>query len=195
MSEQYFSKKTSAASDEREHVFMFEGQSFRFLTDRGVFSKTRLDYGTEVLIQSMLKRVQGTLLDLGCGYGPVGVILGKLTGRAVVMSDVNERAVDLARRNAERNRVKATVIASDGFSGLEQTFDTILLNPPIRAGKEVIYRLFADAREHLSPAGQFAIVIQKKQGADSARKELERLFGNCETIERSAGFHVLLSRK
>lgn len=195
MSEQYFSKKTSAASDEREHVFMFEGQSFRFLTDRGVFSKTRLDYGTEVLIQSMLKRVQGTLLDLGCGYGPVGVILGKLTGRAVVMSDVNERAVDLARRNAERNRVKATVIASDGFSALEKTFDTILLNPPIRAGKEVIYRLFADAREHLSPAGQFAIVIQKKQGADSARKELERLFGNCETIERSAGFHVLLSRK
>lgn len=193
--EHYFTQKTNAASDEREHLIHFAGERFTFITDHAVFSKSRLDHGSEVLIESMLRRASGRVLDLGCGYGPIGVIIGKLSALSVVMTDVNARAVALAKRNAERNNVPAEVFISDGFAEIEQCFDTILLNPPIRAGKELIYRLFAEAFQHLNPGGQFAIVIQKKQGADSARKELERLFGRCETIERSAGFHVLLCQK
>ncbi|MBP7402376.1 MAG: class I SAM-dependent methyltransferase [Clostridia bacterium] len=176
-----------------------DGRDFSFDTAGGVFSSRRVDFGTVLLIEAAIAEIRrngqgkGRLLDLGCGYGAVGIILKRaFPAMDVVLSDVNERALRLAKSNAERNQVSfARFVRSDAFEGLPETFDWILTNPPIRAGKAVVHRFFQGAYEHLAPGGTLFVVIQKKQGAPSASSFLEETFGNCEPIEKSAGFRVL----
>ncbi|MBQ8975554.1 MAG: methyltransferase [Oscillospiraceae bacterium] len=169
----------------------------RFTTDAGVFSRGELDEGTRLLLEALPERMSGRLLDLGCGWGPVGVSLKTCFPEAEVwMTDVNLRALERSRENAERNGAQVRCLESDGFSALEALeFDAVITNPPIRAGKQVIYGIFAAARRQLSPGGALYLVIRKQQGADSAVKYLKTLFSNVETIERSGGFHVIRCRE
>jgi len=189
----YFTDNRSLPSDRREHPFEFAGHSFTFVTDEGVFSKRDVDYGTRVLLRNAAEMpLQGDLLDLGCGYGAVGVVLKTLyPALAVTCSDVNPRAVELAQENSRRNQAEVTALVSDRFEQIPQAFDAILTNPPIRAGKEVIYGMFSDALAHLRPGGLFLAVIRRKQGAESAVRRLTELFGSCEIIDRDAGYWIL----
>jgi len=196
MSDHYYS-----ASPQSEHRyaacdFEYRGAFLRFTTDAGVFSRGEVDFGTRVLLGALPDEMTGDVLDLGCGWGAIGVTVGKkYPDCRVTMCDVNERAAELARKNAGENGVNAHVAVSDGVTGVQGTFDTILTNPPIRAGKQVIYGLFAAAKERLNKGGELYLVIRKQQGADSAVKYLKTLFAQVETIERSGGFHVIRCRE
>ena len=196
MNDHYYS-----ASPQSEHryaacTYAYRGVQLRFETDAGVFSRGEMDFGTDVLLQSLPEEIAGDVLDVGCGWGAIGVTVGKrYPACRVTMCDVNERAADLSRRNAEKNGVQATVIVSDGLQRVDGAFDLILTNPPIRAGKQVIYGIFAAAKERLKAGGAMYLVIRKRQGADSAVKYLKELFDSVETIERSGGFHVIRCRE
>ena len=191
MTEHYYTENPQSAHDEWQIEVTALERVLRFTTDAGVFSRDGLDRGTEVLLEA-LPPLAGRVLDLGCGWGAVGVALGaKYPGLDIVMTDINARAVDLARRNLAANGVSARVVQGDGFEGVEGDFDAIITNPPIRAGKAVIYRLFDEARDRLRPGGALYIVIRKQQGAPSALKYLKEIYAQAETVGRGSGFHVL----
>ena len=191
MTEHYYTENPNSAHDEWQVDVRALGNDLRFTTDAGVFSRDGLDRGTEVLLNA-LPEPHGRVLDLGCGWGAVGVALGKkYPGLEIVMTDINARAVDLARRNLAQNGVRATVVQGDGFEAVTGSFDLIITNPPIRAGKAVIYGLFDRARDFLAPGGSLYVVIRKQQGAPSALKHLKEAYGDAEIVDREAGFWVI----
>lgn len=224
MAEHYFTKDPKSPHDVREFEAQLRGRSFTFATDSGVFSKSGVDAGTKLLIEAVdlppvgqePEGVAGAgpgrdevgrgvhILDLGCGYGPIGIALaGFVTeGSTVVMSDVNRRALELTRMNAERNLgrefetgdVKLEVVESDGFGSLgDRQFDMIVSNPPIRAGKQLLFELIEGARERLKPGGSLYIVAQTKQGAKSLRAKMQEVFGNVAEPAKGGGFRVMRS--
>lgn len=170
---------------------------FTFTTDNGVFSKTGIDYGSEVLLKEVCKQgIHGAVLDMGCGYGTIGVVLKKLNPSCSVVSvDVNPRAVELTGINGQQNGAQLTAFVSDGFESVHSQFDFVITNPPIRAGKKVIYKMFEDAYTHLNDGGEIFAVIRKKQGAESAVKKFEEIFSNCEVLARDKGYWILRSKK
>ena len=192
MTEHYYSENPGVDHDEREVIFEVLELRLRCTTDAGVFSRDGLDMGTRVLLEA-LPQLHGRILDLGCGWGPVGVALGKKYSDAqLVLTDVNSRAAELAARNLAANGVtNAAVVQGDGFAAVEGDFDAIVLNPPIRTGKAVIYAMFAEAAAHLKPDGALYIVIRKQQGAESAQKYLASIYGDVERIAREKGYWVL----
>ena len=195
MSDHYYTANPASAHDERRVALTALGNALVFTTDAGVFSRDGLDKGTEALLNALPVPMEGRVLDLGCGWGPVGVALGKkYPALEIVMTDINQRAAELARRNLAANGVRAQVVQGDGFAAVEGSFDAILTNPPIRAGKAVIYALFREARARLNPGGALYIVIRKQQGAPSALKFLREVYDEAEVIDRSGGFHVIRAR-
>ncbi len=191
MAEHYFSPQPGAAHAAKEIRLEFQGESFCFQTDAGVFSRDGLDEGSALMLGAALGQLSGEVLDLGCGWGPVGILTARLCpGCRVTMIDVNARACRLASENAARNRVQARVLCQDGLGDLDQSFDWILLNPPIRAGKETVYRLFSESASRLKPGGTLAVVIRKQQGAPSAQRFLEGLFRRVSLHCRKKGYHV-----
>lgn len=191
MPDHYYTENPNSAHDERRIALRALGNDLTFVTDAGVFSRDGLDRGTEVLLNA-LPPLSGRVLDLGCGWGAVGVALGKrYPALDIVMTDINSRAVELARRNLAENGVTAAVLQGDGFDAVEGRFDAIVTNPPIRAGKAVIYGLFARARDYLELDGALYVVIRKQQGAPSALKYLKEIYSRAETVDRASGFHVL----
>ena len=191
---------TSAPTSAHKTAYVdtqYRGHALRFETDSGVFSRTELDRGTEVLLDSLPENVSGSVLDMGCGWGIIGVAIGKhWPATTITMADINQRACDLSRKNARHNGVAAQVIESDGYEKiLGQTYDLILQNPPIRAGKAVIYQMFADASDCLNPEGELWLVIRKQQGAPSAITYLKTLFEEVETVEKKSGFWIIRCRE
>lgn len=192
----YFEPEPSETGrDLRVIDVVFQQQSYSFLTDSGVFSKRRLDFGSRLLLETVAIGEAKEILDLGCGYGPIGLIIAATHPKVhVTMVDVNPRAIELAKQNAKRNRVQAqtSICVSDGFASISHRFfDLVLFNPPIRAGKAVVYRLFAETKQHLNPGGRLVIVIRKQQGAVSAQKELTRLYPQVEVLKQKKGYWVL----
>ena len=192
MNDQYYTADPQSESRPVPCAFPYRGYGLNFLTDAGVFSKGELDTGSRLLLDA-LPTLSGDVLDLGCGWGAIGVAVAKANKQArVVMADVNHRALGLARDNCQRNQVTAEVIESDGMSAvMGRAFDAIITNPPIRAGKQVIYRMFADAARSLTEGGALYLVIRKQQGAESCMKYLKTLYQQVEKLDKSAGFWVL----
>lgn len=172
------------------------GQSMRFKTDRGVFSKNGIDYGSRVLLENYQPESAKSFLDVGCGYGTLGLTLAKKFDLDVTMVDVNSRALDLCRQNAIDNAVSNSKIElSNIYESVSEKYDAIISNPPIRAGKEVVHEILSGAFGHLNDGGHLTIVIQKKQGAPSAQKKMEEVFGNCQLVARDKGYFILRSYK
>ena len=196
MAEHYYSQNPNVEHDEQQVIFEVMGRKLRCTTDAGVFSRDGLDMGTRILLEA-LPELSGRILDLGCGWGPVGAAVGSVyPGTEILMTDVNERAAELAKRNLAANGVKnARVITGDGYASVDGKFSAILLNPPIRAGKQVIYAMFADALDYLEDGGALYIVIRKQQGAESAEKYLKTLYSDVERIAREKGYWVLRCAK
>ena len=192
MNDQYYTADPSSESRPVPCAFPYRGHGLNFMTDAGVFSKGELDTGSRLLLDA-LPDLSGDVLDLGCGWGAIGVAIARANRDArVVMADVNHRALDLCRANCSRNGVTADVIESDGMAAvLGRRFDAIVTNPPIRAGKQVIYRMFADAAVSLKAGGALYLVIRKQQGAESCVKYLKTLYREVEKLDKSAGFWVL----
>jgi 16S rRNA (guanine1207-N2)-methyltransferase len=198
LSEHYYTARPETAHDEAVFTATLRGMAFKFITDSAVFSRERVDFGSALLIEAMQIEQSDTVLDLGCGYGPIGMTAAKLASQGqVYMVDVNERAAALARRNLAENGVtNAEVRTGDGLDPVRGlTFDKVLTNPPIRAGKQTIYRMIEDAHGALKPGGSIYVVIQTKQGAPSMKKKLAELFSDVEDVERQAGYHVFRAVK
>lgn len=192
MPDHYYSQQPASASDVHAFAVDYAGQALQFETDAGVFSKTHLDKGTSLLLHALPDGAPRRALDVGCGWGAMGVCMAARWPTAqVVMTDINERAVSLAQQNLARNGLSGTVLQGDGLAHIKGPFDLIVTNPPIRAGKAVIYRLFAQSAALLDEDGALYVVIRKQQGADSAAKYLQTLLPKVETIARGSGFRVL----
>lgn len=194
----YFTDNRHLEQNRKEFSFRFSCFNYFFVSDDGVFSKDGIDYGSRVLLEVLEKEsLQGNVLDVGCGYGTIGVVLGKIFPDAnFEMIDINPRALELAKINAERNNVKANIHLSDGFENVDRTdFSNIITNPPIRAGKKVIYQFFSDSHNYLQCGGVLWVVIRRQHGADSAIKHITDIFGNCDIVEKKKGFYVLKAVK
>ncbi|MDQ0255996.1 16S rRNA (guanine1207-N2)-methyltransferase [Evansella vedderi] len=199
MADHYYTEKPNVHSDKKQITETIGGRSLKFNVDRGVFSKGGLDFGTRLLIESIkLPEVNGDIGDIGCGWGPIGISLAlNYPDRRFVMVDINDRAVSLTKENAKLNGVdNVEVFQNNLLNGQEgRQFSAIITNPPIRAGKEVIYTLYEQASSLLLPGGELWIVIQKKQGAPSTIKKLEELSLEVETVEKSKGYFILKGKK
>ncbi len=179
-------------SEKRIINFSVFDKDFKFFTDNGVFSKSRVDFGSELLIKTVLEEdLSGNGLDYGCGYGPIGITLSKIKRVHIDMVDVNERALSLAKENIENNASDNYVYSTGDDSFLAKSYDFVLTNPPIRAGKKVVQTIFLNSYNVLKEGGALYIVIQKKQGLASAKKYLSDYFKEIITLERKAGFHIL----
>ena len=189
----YYTAEPSSEHRPGEVRFCYGGRELVFATDSGVFSRRELDRGTEVLLAALPESVPGPVLDMGCGYGTIGVAVGaRWPGLSVTMADVNRRACDLARENARRNGVRAEVMESDGYMALTgRRFATILQNPPIRAGKQTVYRILDEAKTRLAPGGRLFLVIRKEQGAPSAQTHLQGVYSRVELLARKKGYWIL----
>ncbi|HZG55505.1 class I SAM-dependent methyltransferase [Paenibacillus sp.] len=199
MSDHYYSKTPTTPSQRQTIDATLRGQPVRFVTEAGVFSKREVDFGSRLLIETMIVPRDADVLDVGCGYGPIGLVAARLAAEGTVtMVDVNERAVNVAKENAERLGVKnVRILQSDLFEALPQdaTFDVVLTNPPIRAGKSVVHRIFEGAYERLRSGGSLWVVIQKKQGAPSAFEKLETLFGDVREETKEKGYRIFRAIK
>lgn len=200
----YFSKSPDSRHEIRDIRFDFAGQRYVFATDRQVFSRQHVDDGSRYLLDTMAaaernlpehEHMRG--LDLGTGYGPVGIVLAKHLNIRMVLSDINERALALAAQNAERNGVadRTDTVLSDGLSAIDGDFDIIATNPPIRIGKKAIYRMWQDAVGRLKPAGRLYMVIRKQQGAESAVKYLKTLADDVAVLDKRKGYWMLCLTK
>lgn len=199
MSEHYYSKDPKVKSQPKELTAELRGNTLRFQTDAGVFSKGDIDFGSRLLIQSfVMPALEGSVLDIGCGYGPIGLsIAASFPKRSVHMVDVNERALSLCAHNAQQNNIKNTIIyPSDALSAVkENDFAAILTNPPIRAGKATVFGFYKNAYLKLQLDGELWVVIQKKQGAPSTINYLNELFGDVETVVKQKGYFILKAKK
>ncbi|WP_083977954.1 class I SAM-dependent methyltransferase [Streptococcus pneumoniae] len=195
MSKMYYAENPDAAHDIHELRVDLLGQKMTFLTDAGVFSKKIVDFGSQLLLKCLEVNQGETVLDVGCGYGPLGLSLAKAYGVQATMVDINTRALDLARRNAEKNNAKATIFQSNIYEQVEGHFDHVISNPPIRAGKQVVHEIIEKSKDFLETSGDLTIVIQKKQGAPSAKSKMEDVFGNCEILKKDKGYYILRSVK
>ena len=195
MTNMYYEKNPTAEHDIHELRVRLLDTSMTFLTDAGVFSKRMVDYGSQVLLNVLDLESGKTLLDVGCGYGPLGLTLGKVFGVQASLIDINSRALDLAKTNAEKNQVTASIFQSNIYENVEGLFDYIISNPPIRAGKSVVHEIIEGAFHHLVDGGRLTIVIQKKQGAPSAKNKMTEVFSNCEVITKEKGYFILQSYK
>ena len=198
MPDHYYSQKPQSEFTKETKQFTIRDRSYTFTMSSGVFSKHGIDFGTKLLIEQFHPpEVQGDFLDLGCGYGPIGIVLAdQFKDRNVWMVDINERAVLLAKQNAEKNNVEVTVRESDGFENIaDHQFAAIITNPPIRAGKKVIFHLFSQSEAHLVQGGELWVVVQKKQGAPSVIKYLTSIFSAVEIITRKKGYHIIRATK
>ncbi|MGB4614150.1 MAG: methyltransferase [Erysipelotrichaceae bacterium] len=192
----YFSDNKDLPHNYRTINFDFNGINFKFNTDSGVFSNTEVDFGTYVLLDFVKDQdIKGKVLDLGCGYGVISIVLSKFFDIETYGVDINSRAINLAKKNAKLNNVNVDYLISDCFSDIDYMFDEILVNPPIRAGKKVIYKMFNDSYNHLNTNGNLWVVIRKQQGASSAVNEIKSKFNNCDIVKKKKGFWILKATK
>ena len=188
---QYFTNE-KLPSQVRESECIILGYRFIFLTDNGVFSKDGIDFGSRLLLESIpILEVGAKVLDMGCGYGTLGIVINKLTNSSVDMVDVNLRAMHLARRNIEKNKCSnINVFESNCYQNVTSKYNTIITNPPIRAGKKIVYEIVMNAKRYLEPKGNLFLVIRKEQGAKSLISDLESLY-KVEILEKKKGFFIL----
>ena len=193
----YFTDNSSLRSNRKEFSYCFDNEKFTFTTDIGVFSKGEVDTGSELLIKNVYKKSIGELcLDLGCGYGPVGVIVKRFNPHINMDGvDVNSRAIELATLNSKINKTQISFYLTEDITTLNKMYDTVLLNPPIRAGKKIIYDLYEKSYEVLKEDGSLYIVIRKKQGADSSFKKLQDIFKKVEVVAKSKGYEIIQAIK
>jgi len=192
MNDHYYTAAPSSEHEERSFRAVFAGRVLAFDTDAGVFSKQHVDPGSELLCSALPADLSGRVLDMGCGWGAMTIMtLAKCPDVVMTMADVNERALSLAVSNVAKNHMQAEAVLSDGFDKIEGEFDAVITNPPIRAGKAVIYKMFEDAKAHLCEGGVLYLVIRKQQGAPSALKFLKELYGKAEVIERDGGYWII----
>ncbi|VTS14833.1 class I SAM-dependent methyltransferase [Streptococcus pseudoporcinus] len=195
MSKMYYDENPDSQHDVHKLDVKLLGQGFTFFSDSGVFSKKMIDFGSQVLLNNLSFGEGESLLDVGCGYGPLGISLAKAQGVIATLIDINNRAIELAQKNATYNKVEVAIYQSNIYENVTGQFDHIISNPPIRAGKKVVHEIIEKAFDFLHSNGDLTIVIQKKQGAPSAKEKMASIFGNVEILKKEKGYYILRSIK
>ena len=197
--EQYFTNNPDLKSELRTIIYKYKGYELTFYSDNGVFSKNKIDYGSNLLLETLFKNINNenlNILDVGCGYGLLGISAAKILKAQATLCDVNKRALHLAIKNATANGVSSSVqvIESNVYENITGIYDLIITNPPIRAGKEIVYSILDGARDYLKEDGELWMVIRKDQGAKSTMKHLEATY-KCEVVEKSKGFYIIKAKR
>lgn len=195
--EHYFTNNEALKSELRTITYKYKEHVFHFNSDNGVFSKDKIDYGSRLLVETFLEvneeKVE-RLLDVGCGYGFMGIVISKILNCSATLIDVNKRAVHLTKMNIKENNVNAESFVSDVYENVTKKYDLIVTNPPIRAGKEIVLKILNDAKKYLSDTGTLWFVIRKKQGAKSTIKELENSYIT-NINKKDKGFYIINAKK
>lgn len=188
----YFTNEENLKSEIEKVIAEINGIPFYFYTDNGVFSKGELDFGTELLLKNFKydNPNNKTLLDIGCGCGPIGIYASHL-GFTVDMSDVNKRAIHLSKMSLKEQNLNANVFESDAYKNITNKYDYIVSNPPIRVGKEKLYEIVMNAKEHLKDGGSLWIVVRKQQGAESMVRDMKKAYKIVEVIAKKKGFFII----
>lgn len=182
-------------SDERVIDVIIKDTKLKFIVDNGIFSKKGLDFGTRTLLENIdLDKIKGDVLDFGCGYGPIGIYLKKAATANVDMIDINERALNLASKNAKLNNVNINVFKSNIYENVTKKYDFIVTNPPIRVGKKILYDILFGAVNHLKDEGELWLVVNKNQGAKSLAKDLEKAY-DVAVVAKNKGFYIICAKK
>ena len=189
----YFESTPTSESNEKIIKVFINDTHFTFYTDNDVFSKKGLDFGTRTLLESVTDITGSDILDLGCGYGPIGIYMSYLKNN-VDMIDINSRAVELSKKNASVNKLKVNAFTSNMYENVTKEYDYIISNPPIRVGNEILYKLLFDADKYLKNKGHLIIVINKDQGAKTVAKKLEEIY-DVSILNKNKGFFVIDCQK
>ena len=192
---QYFINNPSLKSQEIIIKYTYNNHDYLFLSDNGVFSKDALDTGSRVLLETIdFDKIKGDVLDVGCGYGPIGIIISKNTKACVDMVDVNNRAINLANKNIKLNNIEnAKAFISDRYENVDKLYDLIITNPPIRVGKEILYKILKEAKDHLKENGELWFVINKHQGAKSAVNDMASVY-NIDVVNKNKNFFIIRAK-
>ena len=188
----YFTNEENLKSEIEKVIAEINGIPFYFYTDNGVFSKGELDFGTELLLKNFKYDNPNNkmLLDIGCGCGPIGIYASHL-GFTVDMSDVNKRAIHLSKMSLKEQGLNANVFESDAYKNITNKYDYIVSNPPIRVGKEKLYEIVMNSKEHLKDGGSLWIVVRKQQGAESLIRDMKKVYKSVEVITKKKGFYII----
>ena len=195
--EHYFTNNDNLKSEFKYLKYNYKEQAFEFISDNGVFSKSKIDYGSKGLVELLIKNTTQTnmnILDVGCGYGFIGITLSKVLSSHVDMVDVNKRAVHLTELNIKNNKVDAKAFLSNGYETVTNKYDLIVTNPPIRAGKEVVYSILLKAIDYLNDDGVLWFVIRKDQGAKSAAKDISSIY-DVTLMGKDKGYYYYMAKK
>ena len=195
--QQYFTNNPNLKSELRTITYKYGDNVLNFYSDNGVFSKDKLDFGSMLLLETVFENINNGLniLDMGCGYGFIGITIAKIKNAQVTMCDINKRALHLSEKNVIENNVtkKCQVLESNIYENITDKYDLIITNPPIRAGKNVVYGILDGARDYLKEDGELWTVIRKDQGAKSTIKHLNLLY-ECEVVNKSKGFYIIKAK-
>lgn len=186
----YFDKNTFVKSDEKIIHVEINNQIYNFYTDNNVFSKKYLDFGTRTLLESInLNDIKGDVLDFGCGYGPIGIYIKNNCDCNIDMVDINSRALNLAKKNARLNNVNVNIFESNIYDNITKKYDNIITNPPVRVGKDILYKILFSASTYLKEKGYLYLVINKDQGAKSLYRDLQKTY-TVELLNKNKGFYI-----
>lgn len=191
----YFTNNENLKSERRIIKYNYDSSCFAFLSDNGVFSKNKIDYGSNLLIHCLIhnKKDYQNFLDVGCGYGFLSIVLSKMLNIPGIGIDINKRALKLAQENVKLNKVSVSFLESNIYEQISDKYDLIITNPPIRAGKTTVLKILKEASCHLTQSGELWFVIRKDQGAKSIMSELENTY-QLEIKEKSKGFYIILAK-
>ena len=194
--EHYYSKEQKSPLRLRKISQRINGKEFEFYTSSGIFSKGKVDKGALLLAENMLVDKNSKVLDIGCGIGIIGIAAAKIFDANVVMSDINKRAIMLAKKNIELNNVKAEIHQGNLYENVKDSdFDVVLSNPPQTAGKEICFKLIGDSKINLKQGGSLQLVARHNKGGKSLSKKMEEVFGNVKVIAKKSGYWVYVSVK
>ncbi|MBW3015353.1 class I SAM-dependent methyltransferase [Candidatus Woesearchaeota archaeon] len=195
MVEHYYSEEQSSKFKIEKIKAFLRGKDFEFYTSSGVFSIKKVDKGTETLINNCILKDGWDVLDLGCGYGVVGIVVKEIFGSCnVVMTDINRRAIKLAIKNLELNNVECEVLQGNLYDPVKgKKFDTILTNPPYAAGRDLCFKIIEESVGFLKKGGLLQLVARHQKGGKMLKSKMLDVFGNVEEVAKKSGYRVYVS--